>query len=239
MVFGPSLFPVFVFCSTLDSILSQDAVKCLAEGKLEIEGEVLDASTDLESKLEFSREGEHWEATSKADGSLVVAVDCTQDEATISAGRSRELMNGIQQLRKNAGLDLKDLVEVFFSEEEGVSLVEDAVARNVPMFEAKFKGAIPLPQRFAPEWAVVLKSDTVDVGGTNAVVSICRPSVAAEDSLQESARKVLSTLEPSDFKSGHEFKLSVDGNQSTLLEGKDFWVSTVAMVRSKKAVDWL
>jgi len=217
----------------------QDAVKCLADGKLEVEGELLVASTDLESKLEFSREGEHWEATSKADGSLVVAVDCTQDEATISAGRSRELMNCIQQLRKNAGLDLKDVVEVFFREEDGVSLVEDAVARNVPMFEAKFKGAIPLPQRFAPEWAVVLKSDTVDVGGTNAVVSICRPAVAAEESLHEIAQKVLSTLEPSDFKTGQEFSFSVDGKSLALQEGKDFWLSSVAMVRSKKAVEWL
>jgi len=214
-------------------------VKCLADGKIEVEGEVLDASTDLEAKLDFSREGDHWEATSKGDGSLVVAVDCAQDEATVAAGRSRELMNGIQQLRKNAGLDLKDVVEVFFSEEEGVSLVEDAVARNVPMFEAKFKGAIPLPQRFAPDWAVVLKSDTVDVGGTNAVLSICRPSVAAKKDLDGGALEVLSTLEPSEFTKGQEFTLSVDGNSITLHEGKDFWISAASMARSLKAVEWL
>jgi len=204
-----------------------------------VEGEVIDAATELESKLDFSREGDHWEATPKADGSLVVAVDCTQDEATVSAGRSRELMNGIQQLRKSAGLDLKDVVEVFFTEEEGVSLVEDAIARNVAMFEAKFRGAVPLPQRFAPEWAVVLKSDTVDVGGTNVLLSICRPSVAAAESLEESGRKVLATLEPSDLSLGQTFTFSVDGISSTIHEGKDFWLSAAAMARSNKAVEWL
>jgi hypothetical protein len=36
------------------------------------------------------------------------AMDCTQDASNMSLGTFRELMNGIQQLRKNAGLELKD-----------------------------------------------------------------------------------------------------------------------------------
>lgn len=214
-------------------------MKCLAEGKLEVEGVVLDATTELESKLTFSKEGEHWESTSKPDGSLVVAVDCTQDDATISAGRSRELMNGIQQLRKNAGLDLKDVVEVFFEEEEGVTVVEHAIAQNVALFASKFKGAIPLPRRFAPSWAVVLKSDEVDVGDTKVVVSICRPSVSAGVSLPPEAQLVLPTLEPTAFSEGEVFKFSIDGNSFSLTEGRDFFRSAASMVRRTKAVDWL
>ena len=82
----------------------QDAVKCLEEGKLEVAGITLDAKTELESKLSFSKEGDNWEAMSSQDGALVVALDCTQDEAILSAGKSRELINHIQQLRKAAGL---------------------------------------------------------------------------------------------------------------------------------------
>lgn len=167
-----------------------------------------------------------------------MAVDCTQDDAIISAGRARELTNAIQQLRKSAGLDLKDLVEVFFEEEEGVSIVEDAVGKNVPYFEAKFKGAVPLPWRFAPEWSVVLKRDSVEVGGSNVFVSICRPSVAAADSLPESTGKVLSTLQPSDFSVGQEFTFNTDGKPTTLKEGVDFWLSSVSKVRHTKAIDW-
>ena len=223
----------------LSIFLNQDAVKCLAEGTLEVEGIVLETATELESKLDFSKDGANWEATSKLDGSLVVALDCTQDEAIITAGRSRELINGIQQLRKSAGLDLKDVVEVFFSEEEGVSIVEEAVSKNVAAFQSKFKGAVPLPLRFAPEWAVSLKTDTLEVGGTKVVVSICRPSIAASSSVDEKARKVLSTFGPQCFSPGQSFSFSVDGKSWTLQEGKDFFLSSSSLAQHTKAVDWL
>ncbi|EEC45000.1 predicted protein [Phaeodactylum tricornutum CCAP 1055/1] len=217
----------------------EQAVKCLEDGKLEIERVALDTATELVSKLTFSREGEHWEATEKPDGSLVVAIDCTQDEAILSAGRSRELMNAIQQLRKNAGLDLKDVVETFFREEEGVTLVEETVARNVPLFEAKFKGAVPLPYRFVPKWAVVLKNETVDVGGTKVDVFIFRPAVAVKESLGPSVESVLSTLEPSSLPKGGKFSFSLDGVSTTLTEGTDFWLSTTDKVRYTKVLAWL
>lgn len=225
--------------TAVTSLSHEEAVKCLAEGKLEVEGEVLDTVTEIESRLDFSKEGENWEATSKPDGSLVVALDCTQDEATISSGRSRELMNAIQQLRKSAGLEMKDKVDMFFLEEEGVNIVEDAVARNVPLFEGKFRGAVPLPQRFAPPSSVVLKSETADVGGATVVVSICRPAIAVKESLLESSKSVLSTFEPADMKAGQEFTFSVDGVKVTLKEGEDFWLSSADMLRKTKAVEWM
>jgi hypothetical protein len=128
---------------------------------------------------------------------------------------------------------------VFFLEEEGVTIVEKAVAGNVGIFEAKFKGFVPLPRRFAPQWAVALKGDSVDVGGTIVEVCICRPAIAVSNSLPEAATNVLSTLEPSRFSKGESFTFTVSGASSTLIEGKDFWLSAGAMVRSTKAVDWL
>lgn len=199
----------------------------------------LDAKTEIESKLTFSKEGENWEALSSQDGSLVVAMDCTQDEAILSAGKSRELINAIQTLRKSAGLELQDVVEVFFKEEDGVTVVEEAVQMNVPMFDVKFKGSIPLPQRFAPKWAVAIKSEVVDVGGSNVDVSICRPAVAASDALKDPVLGVFPTLEPSEFKEGQDFTVTIDGKSYKLTEGKDFWLTSTAKVRMTKAVDWL
>jgi hypothetical protein len=192
---------------------------------------VLVATTDLESKLEFSRAGDEWESISKADGSLVVAIDCQQDEAILAAGMARELINGIQQLRKAAGLDLSDVVEIFYSEAEGERVVEDAVNRNVSAFEAKFKGAVPVPKRFASSWSVAIKSDSVEVGGSQVTLSICRPALAA-NGISESAMKVLATIEPSSIKQGQVFSFSVDSKQLSLVEGKDFWLSSLAMIRS-------
>jgi isoleucyl-tRNA synthetase len=190
------------------------------------------------SKLAFSKEGDNWESTPSADGASVVVLDCTQDEAILSAGMSRELINHIQQLRKGAGLDLKDVVEVFFHEEEGVTATEDAVARNVAMLDAKFKGAVPLPRRLAPSWSVVLKGDTVDVGGSKVVVSVNRPAVAASDSLDEGVKNVLATKEPSEFTAGQTFKCSVNGKEYSLTEGVDFWLSTAAKTKATKSLSW-
>jgi isoleucyl-tRNA synthetase len=223
----------------VQGISHAEAVKCLEDGKLEVEGETLDTKTELLSKLQFAKEGSQWEATVKVDGSLVVAVDCTQDEEILSAGKSRELINGIQQLRKNAGLDLKDAVESFFLEEDGVTIVEDAVSRNVPLFQSKFKGSVPLPQRFAPAWSVLLKSAEVEVGGATVNVSIYRPAIALSDALDERAIKVLSTFEPSKFSEGQSFKFDVDGEAMTLQEGQDFWLSTASKVRKTKSLSWL
>mmetsp|Transcript_3800 Transcript_3800/g.9971 ORF Transcript_3800/g.9971 Transcript_3800/m.9971 type:complete len:1171 (+) Transcript_3800:129-3641(+) len=203
-----------------------EAVKCLEEGKLVVEEVELDAVTELISKLSFSKEGDHWESTPSADGATVVALDTTQDDAILSAGMARELINHIQQLRKAAGLELKDVVEVFFDEEEGVTSTEDAVKKNVATLDAKFKGSIPLPQRFAPAWSVVLKSDTVDVGGSKVTVSVCRPVIAVKDSLDESVKGVLSTKEPSELEAGGSFKCEVDGKSYDLTEGSDFWLSS-------------
>jgi hypothetical protein len=149
------------------------------------------------------------------------------------------LMNGIQQLRKIAGLELKDAVEVFFQEANGTTVVEDAVGLNVPLFEAKFKGAVPMPARFAPSWSVLLKSDMVDVGGTSVNVSICRPVVAVRDGLETSVVNALVTLDLDSFSTGQPFHCTVDGTSYDLVEGVDFWLSTAAKVRATKSVSWM
>jgi len=216
-----------------------DAVKCLEEGKLVVDDVELDTVSELISKFSFSKEGEHWESTPSADGATIVALDTTQDDAIISAGMARELINHIQQLRKAAGLELKDVVEVFFYEEDGITTTEDAVSKNVATFDAKFKGSIPLPKRLAPEWSIVLKSDTVDVGSSKVTVSICRPAIAVKNSLENIVKKILSTKEPSEFAVGESFKCTVDGKEHELKEGEDFWLSTSAKAKSTNALCWL
>lgn len=225
--------------TAINALSHDEAVNVLEAGKIEVEGVELDAATELVSKLAFSKEGENWESTPSADGACVVALDCTQDQAIISSGMARELINHIQQLRKSAGLDLKDVVEVFFHEEEGISSTEDAVALNVDMLGAKFRGSIPLPERLAPSWRVPLKSDTVDVGGSKVTVSVCRPSVAVKDDLEEGVKNVFATKEPSEFSEGQVYKCTVDGKEYELKEGEDFWLSTASKAKATKALSWL
>jgi hypothetical protein len=77
------------------------------------------------------------------------------------------------------------------------------------------------------------------VGGTKVEVSICRPSIAASDSLTGPSLSVLATLEPKSLSEGEDFTYSMDGASLTLKEGSDFWLSTAAKVRATKAVAWM
>ena len=63
------------------------------------------------------------------------------------------MITHIQKLRKNAGLDLKDVVEYFFDENDALPVMESAVSMNVETLRNKFKGIVPVPKRFAPKWA--------------------------------------------------------------------------------------
>lgn len=211
-----------------------DALEC---GSLEVEGITICTKTEIISKLSFSREGEHWESASTPEGDVVAAIDCTQDEAILAAGKSRELINHIQQLRKSAGLDMKDTVEAFF--EESVASTETAVSMNVPLFENKFKGAVPMPRNCAPKWSVEIAKDSVEIGGSKVEVFICRPAIAARDDLGELACTYLSSIEPSTVEAGATLSCSIDGENVTLTEGKDFWLSTVSKMRGTKSFSWL
>ena len=217
----------------------QDAVACIEKGELDFEGLTINAKDELISKLSFSKSGEHWESTSTLEGDVVVAVDCTQDDAILSAGRSRELINAIQQLRKAAGLDMGDKVEVFFDESPGMSIMESSISQNVHLFEAKFQGSFPVPKKYAPSWSVVLRSDTVEIGGSNVEVSICRPAVAGRDGLSDGVGYFLSTLEPSSVMDQTNISINLDGKDVTLTQGEDFWFNTVAKLRATKVVEWV
>lgn len=211
----------------------------LEKGGLEFEGMTIDTKEELVSKLSFSREGEHWESSSTQEGDVVVAVDCTQDEAILSAGRSRELINAIQQLRKAAGLDLSDQVEVFFEECSGVTSMESTVSSNVGLFEAKFQGAVPLPKKYAPSWSVALRSDSVEIGGAKIEVSICRPAVAGRDGLSEEVMYLLSTMEPTQAMDKKALTFTIDGKEITLTQGQDYWINTITKLRTTKVVSWV
>ena len=69
--------------ATITGLSHEEAVAVLAKGTYEVEGVTIDALTELVSKLSFSKEGEQWEATASQEGDIVVAIDCTQDEAIL------------------------------------------------------------------------------------------------------------------------------------------------------------
>mmetsp|Transcript_47926 Transcript_47926/g.70957 ORF Transcript_47926/g.70957 Transcript_47926/m.70957 type:complete len:1172 (+) Transcript_47926:169-3684(+) len=217
-----------------------DAMACIESGVLTIEDITIDTKTEILSKLAFSKEGTNWEATPSAVGDVVVAIDCTQDEAILAAGRARELVNHVQKLRKAAGLDVADIVEIFFQEEEGLTVVEDAVSSNADTLKTKLKGIMPLPMNACkPSWSVVLGKDSVDVTGFKVDVMITRPTFSLKDGLNEGVVSFLSALNPASYTEGCTIACTIDGKGYSLKEGEDFWLNAVSKAKATKSVAWL
>ena len=187
-----------------------------------MEGIAIDTKTEVESILSFAKEGENWESASSSAGDLVVAIDCTQDEAILSAGRARELITHIQKPRKNAGLDLsKDVVEYFFDENNTASVMESTVSNNVETFKSKFKGIVPLPTRFASKWMVPVISEKVNIGESEVNVIIGRPTLDMRDDLDDFSSTYLSSIDPTCVETEGVLSFTVDCESKTLHSGKD------------------
>ena len=73
----------------------------------------LNLPSDLEKK--------HVDAA--GDGDVLVVLDLRPDETLFEAGVAREIANRVQKLRKKAGLEPMDSIEVFFEPCKGNRLV--------------------------------------------------------------------------------------------------------------------
>ena len=207
----------------------KEAVDALEQGTISIGDVVIDCNTEVTTKLSFCREGDMWESGQSDAGDLVVAIDCTQDEAILNAGKAREFMNHVQQLRKSAGLDISDSVEVFYHEEEGLTSTSNAIAGNLELIVGKLKVA-PVAKRFMPEWSVVFGKGVFEVGGCEVEIIITRPAVCVNPDVMDLTSKFLCTIDPSKVKKGEVLEFAINGEKYTATEGVDFWISASSMV---------
>ncbi len=95
------------------------------EGKISLEIENKSIILQLEDVEISSQDIEGWLVASS--GSLTVALDVTIDEDLRQEGIARELVNRIQNLRKESGLDVTDKIDIKILKD---GLIEKAVERN-------------------------------------------------------------------------------------------------------------
>jgi isoleucyl-tRNA synthetase len=146
-------------------------------GRLEVGGVLLEGE-DLLLKKEFSGDGGVYQAEASADGSLLVVLDVTQDEALLQQAAAREVCNRVQKLRKAAGLGLADEVTVYVRADE-------ALMRALQANEALVVGALrvmPRPAELMPDGTESLGTDTFDTAlGDQATVVLMRAAPCVDE----------------------------------------------------------
>ena len=128
------------------------------------------------------------------DGDVLVVLELEVDAELIEAGLAREVVNRVQKLRKKAGLQTGDAVDVFWALDSGA-----AAASSSPLWRVldaggphagylrESLGAPPLPLADLPVGAVRIITEQLDAAGTASAGSVsltlCRPAVAPAPAL--------------------------------------------------------
>jgi len=217
----------------LTKMSHQDAAKALEIGHISVGDITIDCKTEVLTKLSFCRQGDMWESGQKDAGDIVVAIDCTQDESILNAGKAREFISHVQQLRKSAGLDITDSVEVFFTEDDGISGAKKAIEENKNIFLGKLR-TYPVSKDLMPDWSVVLDQGSFDVGGSKVEIFITRPAISVKEGILETQLQFLSLMDPNQVEENETISCVIDGESHLLVEGSDFWKSAARMISSKE-----
>jgi isoleucyl-tRNA synthetase len=125
----------------LNNLQREEIVEYLRSGKVTILGVEVQ-----EGWLKISKQfNAKYSADEKlgVDSSLDMSVmlDVTLDDNLRRKGMAREIVNKVQKLRKLAGLNIDDHVEIFYSVPAGGSLLSQVVAENLDGIRASLRTA--------------------------------------------------------------------------------------------------
>ncbi|MGN1077437.1 MAG: isoleucine--tRNA ligase [Candidatus Gallimonas sp.] len=110
--YGKKLKAITAFLNTCNAAEVVKAVKTEGSYTVDLDGEVVLLEEDLQIFTE-SAEG----YVSASDKGITVALDTKLDEALLLEGAERELVSRIQTMRKEAGFEVTDRIEIFYRAE--------------------------------------------------------------------------------------------------------------------------
>ncbi|XP_072969393.1 isoleucine--tRNA ligase, cytoplasmic [Typha angustifolia] len=166
--------------------MSQDDILAFEKsGEVSISGHCLKL-TDIKVVREFKRPAnvKDKEIDAAGDGDVLVILDLRPDESLFEAGVAREVVNRVQKLRKKAGLEPTDLVEVYYKSLDSDKNVLESILHSQDQYIRAALGSPLLQQTLAPPDAVVFcQEEFHGVCGMAFLISIAKPTVVVSDAV--------------------------------------------------------
>lgn len=234
--------------------LTHDDVSAfLANKSITVDGHVL-AGDDMLVKREFKGDKKIYEADVSVSGNLTVIIDTREDETLKMQGCAREFITRVQKLRKKAGLELQDKIQVYFAEKEGSKTITTAVQAFIGTVATSL-GSTPAPLSLLPSHSVTIIAEEAQFADSSISVVVTRPAVffAADDAVlangsgvaPEDIRAYVASMEYADVKaaltSAGSLAIQVTTNKATLqhkqqlfLDAKEF-----AAASGRADLQWL
>ncbi|ONK75972.1 uncharacterized protein A4U43_C03F22490, partial [Asparagus officinalis] len=112
-------------------------------------------STDIKVLREFKRPADvtEKEIDAAGDGDVLVILDLRADESLYESGIAREVINRIQKLRKKAGLEPTDIVEVYYEPLNDDKHVLTNIVKSQEQYIRDALGSPLLQHTMAPDYA--------------------------------------------------------------------------------------
>jgi len=190
--------------------LTHDQIRSFQQdGKIEIAGHTL-TNEDLKIIREFKGDQNRYEAAWSE--SVLVVLDCHVDESLKSEGLAREVVNRVQRLRKKAGLQPGEPVEVFYTADpkKGEQLVRAIELMHDFIFEATKLHVLNSKYRTTPSSTIVHEKTEVEGVTLDLYLNNCSVSFNDESLKQkfgEAAEDVkIAVLTRDYFKFIHSFE---------------------------------
>jgi len=210
------------------------------KGKLKVlDHEIFDQDVTIETK--FTGGKDEYEASWA--GNILVVLNLQKDEQLEEERLAREIVNRVQRLRKEAGLNVGDPVETFYHVSENTTLAKVAKERQSYLVSIL---AIPLlPMKWKPEPALEVIHATREIGDDNIELWITRKAFSfddnrlrnlakevPDDNKEKWIRSVRRAINSRDYdrtveelKNAGKFSGILDGHHFELLLGQDIFLS--------------
>jgi len=184
-------------------------------GQVEIEGEIIQAG-ELIVTREFAGDKTIYEAESTKLGDIVLIIDLRIDDEMRKTYLAREVMNRIQKIRKNIGLDVSDEVNVFYALSEGTESDKIQVAiqeREALIVETIRTSLKPIASKLSHD--AVIGSEMCEIGDANIEISLTRA-----DSVKFASDATLKEV------------LGANGSDENVAKVKNYLASTAKLPKS-------
>ncbi|GAB4836593.1 hypothetical protein Ancab_001506 [Ancistrocladus abbreviatus] len=168
-----------VVTKEVKAMSQEDILAFEKDGEVTISAHCLKLS-DIKVIREFKRPDNMTEKEIDAagDGDVLVVLDLRPDESLFEAGVAREVVNRIQKLRKKAGLEPTDVVEVYFKPLGRDASTLQQVLDSQELYIREAIGSPLLPSDLAPPHAVILCEETFHgISNLSFTVSLSRTAL--------------------------------------------------------------
>ncbi|CAK8987930.1 Isoleucine--tRNA ligase [Durusdinium trenchii] len=239
-VLGKALGKKFGLVNKAVQKLSHDElVQFQADGKMTIEGVEVDAK-DVFFNREVLVDPAKFQGR-VSPSKLTVVLDTFFDKSLMYGQVAREITNRVQKLRKAAGVQIEDVLDVFYAvegDDEACAVVNEAIRAEADLISSTIRCTL-FPSSACPSYAPVLKSATDEVADAQFTVTLAKPCIVMPplDALGQSlgvdakvAANVVTCVSSMDLewlksKASKSLEVTIDGHLFKLQCGTHYFFS--------------